>query len=108
MNDVNEDMENHSKKENDNSSHVLPENIDIGEKVSVYLKGEELIRFKMISERIVFNEKMTQKTKNAEIVKIAIDFLESQIMKKVGPGTGRSFISIDSLKSELSKNEKNV
>lgn len=49
------------------------------EKLSISVSGEEYIKYRALSERIVFSEKMTTREKNGRILRLALDLLEKQV-----------------------------
>lgn len=57
------------------------------EKLSISVSGEEYIKYRELSERIVFSERLTTREKNGRILHLALDLLgnrvESMKTKKV-------------------------
>ena len=68
---------------------------NISEKLSFVVSGEDYIKFTVLRERIVFYKKITQREKNAEIIKIAINLLTTKVDEFVK--SGQSFIPASKL-----------
>ncbi len=69
-------------------SEDTPEYIsgEVSEKISSIVSGEDYIKFTVLRERIVFDNKMTNKEKTSEIIKIALCLLEKKVDEFVKKG----------------------
>lgn len=67
------------------------------EKLSISVSGEDYIRYRALSERIVFSEKMTTKEKNGKILRLALDLLENQV-EIMKTKKGSSFFTEDDIR----------
>ncbi len=59
--------------------------------ISYVAKGEEYLEFQWISDRLVFSEKLSQRQRDKEVVKLALACLK-QKMKKIQEESGKSFV----------------
>lgn len=62
--------------------------------ISYVAKGEEYLEFQWISDRLVFAEKLSQRQRDREIIKLALGCLQ-QKMKKIQEESGKSFVPAD-------------
>ena len=62
--------------------------------ISFVARGEEYLDFQWISDRLVFAEKLPQRQRDREIIKLALGCLQ-QKMKKIQEESGKSFVPAD-------------
>lgn len=63
--------------------------------IRIKLEGESFLAFHNISGRVVFPKKMSERSADEELMKIAIRLLQDKVQEKLD--SGEKFISIESL-----------
>lgn len=82
-NGINEDS---NGKHKNSQSVVIPHEISVGEKIFATVENEEYIKFKVLYERIVFKEKLTNREKNEKIIIMALSLLDERVSEIVAKG----------------------
>jgi len=74
------------KNENNDDDIILPSELTVGEKIFATVENEEYIKFKVLYERIVFKEKLTNREKTEKIILMALSLLDERVSKIVAKG----------------------
>lgn len=86
---------------NQNSNQApAPVNAKITKSKTIRTKlvGDEFLNFHNIAGRVVFEEKMTERASDEELIKLGLYLLRKEVERRLG--SGEQFISASSLKND--------